>query len=214
MPRSPAHKKRKPSLTGEPYGGSLRGEIAYRAARLIADDGITDIASAKQKAARQMGVAGNSCLPDNLEIDAALRAQQSIFQSNCQPQECRSLLENAIVVMRKFDGYSPRLVGAVLNGTANRFSPIELEIVADDAKQLEMFLTNEGVRFKTHISHRKKPQPGEAQCDNLVYELSFREIPIRITLFPRHADRSAHHSRQSLKYARANLADVESLLDN
>ena len=52
---------------------NLRQHIAYLAARLMAEDGVADYATAKNKAARQAGLADLNLLPDNSEIDAALR---------------------------------------------------------------------------------------------------------------------------------------------
>ena len=46
---------------------NLRSHLAYLAARLIAEDGVGDYASAKQKAARQAGLADANLLPDNSE---------------------------------------------------------------------------------------------------------------------------------------------------
>lgn len=190
----------------------LRGEIAYRAARLIAEDGITSFAAAKQKAARQMGITEQGLLPGNHEIDDALRAYQSIFQGNTQPQECRVLRQISVDVMRWLDRFSPWLVGTVLSGTANSFSQIELEIVGDDeAKHLEMFFFNEGVPFETRVERAVQTQRTDTLNDIVIYEISFHECQIDITFYPNQAMRTAHHSCESLKHARAKLVDIERL---
>ena len=195
---------------------NVRSEIAYLAARLIAEDGITDFAAAKQKAARQLGIADQGAMPDNVEVDAALKSHQALFQRDSQPQECRTLRQIAIEVMRGLDRFSPWLVGAVLTGSANRFSPIEIEIVADDAKQLEMFFLNIGTPFDTRIKRASQGSRGHTANDTSndisIYEISFNEIPILIAFYPNHAVRAAHHPRGSLKHARAQLADIEALL--
>ena len=46
---------------------NLRRHIAYIAARLMAEDGVPDYASAKLKAARQAGLADSHLLPDNAD---------------------------------------------------------------------------------------------------------------------------------------------------
>ena len=191
---------------------NVRSEIASLAARLIAEDGITDLAAAKQKAARQLGITDQASLPDNVEVDAALKSHQALFQRDSQPLECRTLRQIAIEVMRGLDRFSPWLVGAVLTGSANRFSPIELEIVADDAKQLEMFFFNIGTPFDTRIKRARHARRGDLLIDISIYEISFKEIPILIAFYPNHAVRAAHHPRGSLKHPRAQLADVEALL--
>ena len=52
----------------------LRREIAALAARMMAEDGISDFGFAKRKAARQLGVTERDALPNNDEIEAELRA--------------------------------------------------------------------------------------------------------------------------------------------
>ena len=191
---------------------SLRGEIAYLAARLIAEDGICDFAAAKQKAARQLGVTTQSVLPDNRELDAALRSHQVIFQSNSQPIECHALRQIAADVMRWLDRFSPWLVGTVLSGSANRFSRIELEIVADDAKQMEIFFFNEGMQFETRSRRVNRMKTSATQNEISIYEISFNEFPVFIAFYPRHAMRVDWQQRDSLDHARAKLADVEALI--
>ena len=195
---------------------NVRSEIAYLAARLIAEEGITDFAAAKQKAARQLGIADQGSLPDNVEVDAALKSHQALFQRDSQPQECRGLRQIAIEVMRGLDRFSPWLVGAVLTGSANRFSTIEIEIVADDAKQLEMFFLNIGTPFDTRIKRASQTPRGStangSANDISIYEISFKEIPVLIAFYPNHSVRAAHHPCGSLRHARAQLADVEALL--
>ena len=212
-------KRRKRSSHGdsaETPHRNVRSEIAYLAARLIAEDGITDFAAAKQKAARQLGITDEGSLPDNVEVDAALKSHQALFQRDSQPLECRALRQIAIEVMRGLDRFSPWLVGAVLNGSANRFSPIEIEIVADDAKQLEMFFFNIGTPFDMRIKRARQTPTGSTANENVndisIYEISFKEIPILIAFYPNHAVRATHHPRGSLKHAHAQLADVEALL--
>ena len=53
---------------------NLRLHIAYLAARMIAEDGVADYASAKQKAARQAGLSDANLLPDNAEVKQAIQA--------------------------------------------------------------------------------------------------------------------------------------------
>ena len=190
----------------------LTGEIAYLAARLIAEDGMTNFGAAKQKAARQMGIAERGLLPDDHEIESALKSHRAIFQNDSQSQECHALRQAAVDVMRWLNRFSPWLVGGVLSGSANRFSRVELEIVTDDTKRLEMFLFNEGTAFETRIERAIHMRPNHTRNDIVIYEISFNEFPITIACYRDHALRSALRPRESLKHARAQLMDVEVLL--
>lgn len=46
----------------------LRQRIAQLAARMMADEGITDYSHAKRKAGRQLGITEDHCMPTNVEI--------------------------------------------------------------------------------------------------------------------------------------------------
>ena len=70
---------------------NLRRHIAYLAARLMAEDGVSDYATAKWKAARQAGLGDSNLLPDNSEIEAALREYQGLYQKDDQPARLRHL---------------------------------------------------------------------------------------------------------------------------
>src|SRR5262249_44501735 len=63
---------------------NLRRHLAHQAARLMAVDGVADFAAAKWKAARQAGLADSNLLPDNEEIEEALREYQALYQSEDQ----------------------------------------------------------------------------------------------------------------------------------
>ncbi len=194
---------------------NVRGEIANLAARLIAADGTTNFADAKQKAARQIGVTDQGSLPHNHEIDTALRAYLSIFQGDSQPQECRDLRQIAVEVMLWLDRFSPWLVGSVLSGTANRFSQIELEIVDEDTKRLELFFLNERMAFETRVAPAALAISAHHRTASnaiSIYEILFNECPIVIWCFPDQAARSAQRPRASLNHARARLKDVEALI--
>ena len=186
--------------------------MANLAARLIAADGTTSFADAKLKAARQLGVTDQGALPDNHEIDAALKTYLSIFQGDSQPGECRDLRRIAVETMRWLDRFSPWLVGSVLGGTANRFSQIELEIVDADAKRLALFFLNERVEFETRVARAISAHHRRALNAISIYEILFNECPIVIWCFPDQAARSAQRPRESVYHARARLKDVEALL--
>ena len=127
---------------------NLRRHIAYIAARMMAEDGIADYATAKQKAARQAGLADAALLPDNHEIEDALREYQELYLKDEQPAQLRLLREIAVKVMRDFAEFRPVLVGSVLNGTAGQFSDVNLQLFTDDPKALTIFLINRRYRFE------------------------------------------------------------------
>ena len=202
---------------------ALRLEIATRAARLIAEEGL-DYAGAKRRAAREItgdwrnSVRGD-CLPDNAQVENEVRAYQALFMADTQPARLRALRVAAVQAMRWLSAFRPHLVGTVLNGTAGDHSDIRLQLYCDSAKEVEIFLINAGVDFETSESNRH----GRAASEP-VETLSFvwrkpwvrGESPapsegVHVTILRVEDLRIAN---RTVAAERADLADVEALLAN
>jgi hypothetical protein len=123
-----------------------RQHIAQLAARLMAEDGIEDYGAAKRKAARQAGAHTLQQLPDNEEIEVALREYRALYCSE-HPQQLRVLRELALEVMDEFEAFQPQLTGAVLRGSAGRYAPIQLLLFADNSKIIEHRLLDQNIPF-------------------------------------------------------------------
>jgi hypothetical protein len=126
-----------------------RSAIAVQAARLMAQDGIEDYAMAKRKAARQLGMHDTRSLPNNAEIDAALREYQIIYQPDGQRQRTQLLREQAADIMRELVEFNPHLTGSVLSGIAGPYATIHLQLYTDSAKAVELFLLGRGQAYRT-----------------------------------------------------------------
>jgi hypothetical protein len=187
----------------EAHDRSLRLHIATIAARIIADDGLTDFLAAKKKAARHLGCAPNVSLPKNHELEAALREHMAIFQRESQPQEREISRE----VMGRLHQFSPHLVGPVLSGTANRFSKIELELIVEDEKAFELFLLNSNSAYELVASGSRN-----FQRQRRSYELNFKDMPILVKMFTSTTDRAQQASCGGKKNGYADISGVEALL--
>ena len=126
----------------------MRERRAHRAAKLMAEDGITDHAYAKRKAAKQLGASDTHHLPSNEEIDAALRSFRQLFQHETHPEILRRLREEALATMRLLVNFHPCLTGSVLSGTAGEQSDINLILFSDDEKAVLLFLLKNNLAFK------------------------------------------------------------------
>ena len=189
---------------------NIRSHIAYLAARLMAEDGVADYGAAKQKAARQAGLADANLLPDNQEIEEALREYQELYQKDDQPAHLRHLREVAVKVMREFEGFRPALVGAVLSGTAGQFSDVNLHLYTDDPKALSMFLLNKRYRFEEGT---KRVQRGGRFDEVPQISLEVDDVTVTMTVLDPDDERSAARLRADDETPlRARLADVEALL--
>ena len=122
--------------------------IASAAARLMAEDGITDYVQAKRKAAQGLGLPENTRLPDNAEVEAELRSYQRLFQDEAQRQRIDHLRKVAREIMSLVQRFNPYLTGSVLDGTAGRHSEIDIQLFTDSAKDVEIFLLNQRIDYE------------------------------------------------------------------
>lgn len=126
----------------------MRQRIAHSAARIMAEDGVEDFGLAKRKAAKQLGAADTRNLPDNVEIEQALRTYQQLYQAEEQEARTRALRREAAAMMRVLERFNPYLIGAVLSGSAGRYAAIELQLFTDSAKDVELHLLNRDQPFR------------------------------------------------------------------
>jgi len=126
----------------------MREQLAHQAAKLMAEDGITDHAFAKRKAARQLGAADTQHLPSNQEVDDALHSYRALYQQGSHPGILRQLREEALDTMHLLAEFHPYLTGSVLSGTAGEHSDLNLMLFSDDAKAVLLFLLKHKIDFE------------------------------------------------------------------
>ena len=194
----------KPRITRE---NPARREIASVAARLMAEDGIDDYGYAKRKAARQLGLPDDEALPTNAEVEAELRTYQGLYQSEEQPALLKELRLAALGAMRFLADFRPYLTGPVLDGTAGRYAEVEIELFAESAKEVEIFLINRGVRYE----HARVPQ-GPGEMPEAVLDREWEGTPVRLSILSETAERTRRINRAGKVHERARISAVESLL--
>lgn len=184
----------------------MREQLAHNTARLIAEDGITDFAFAKRKAARQMGAPETHHLPSNQEVEEALRSFRALYQHDSHPGVLRALREQALRTMQQLSQFHPYLTGSVLNGTAGEQSDINLVVFSDDEKAVLLFLLKHGIEFeggewRVSLAGRMQTVPSFT----LQTEIG---VPLHLTVLPD----SARHSSGRKHETHANIAAVTALL--
>lgn len=122
--------------------------IAQECARIMLDEGVRDYAAAKRKAAQRLMVDGRASLPSNLEIEAAMLERRRLFADADELAELQELREAALQVMRRLGGFEPRLVGAVLKGTAGVGARATVHVFADTPEELLFALMDRGLRYR------------------------------------------------------------------
>jgi len=188
-----------------------RQRVAYEAARLIARHGLQDYRQAKLKAAQQLGILDDASLPRDAEVQAQLREYQSLFQGAEQPRQLRLRREAALEAMQFFERFQPRLVGSVLDGTADANSPVRLQVFSDDADAFAHFLIDARLPASQLVERRLRldreqvagfPAWGFA-ADGLAFEITV--LPPELL---RHAPLGADHKPMP----RASLAALRKLI--
>jgi len=122
-----------------------RHRLAHEAARLMAEGGIRDYHQAKLKAAERLGIHDDASLPRNREIEDALREYQRLFLGDAQAEALRLRREAALQSLGFFRRFQPRLVGRVLDGTADVHTAITLHLHADDPDEVAHVLADAGI---------------------------------------------------------------------
>ena len=197
--------RRKPAPPASQY---VRRSIASVAARLMADDGISDFAVAKRKAARQLGASESESLPSNDEIEVELRSYQELFHDEEHRDRLRELRTAALDVMTALAEFRPCLTGAVLEGTAGRYAFIELDLFADSSKDVEIFLLSRQVRYAID----EAPHHGNFLPETRL-RIEWEDEEVQLNVYPLGAERDAQRSPHSGKVRhRARASAVAALL--
>lgn len=186
-----------------------RENLAYLAARILAEDGTQDYASAKRKAARQAGAPSTQQLPDNREIEAALRSWQSLYQGESHASRLRVLRGAAVAAMKLLAPFNPWLTGSVLAGTAGPHSDVNLQLFSDDGKALELSLLNFQQEYQVG---KRKVRIGDRTLDASIIGFFMQGISVNALLLPFDLQRIVQKTGDGRIVERARLAQVEALL--
>ena len=189
-----------------------RQQVAHEAAKLMVESGIRDYHLAKRKAAERLGMAESRDLPRNDEIEREREAYQRLFGDEERSRHVASLRRHALEAMRLLEPFGPRLVGPVLNGTADRHSEVCLHLFSDPPEAVAMFL----------LDHRIAHDQGEArirfQADGHERLPAFRflagDVPVELVVFSARVRRRSPLSPvDGRPMRRAKLAEVAALVE-
>lgn len=193
--------------------GRIRQNIAQEAARIILESGKRDFYSAKRKAVNNLGGEDTFPMPSNKEVEQALVEYQQIFHAHTQPQLLTKLRQAALKAMELFSPFEPRLTGAVLSGTTDKNSPINLHVFTDTAEELNLFLMHHHIPFE--LQERRLRYTTEYSQAHPVYCFLAGEHHIELTLFPMRGKRQIPLSIIDGKsMPRATINTVRALLEN
>lgn len=182
-----------------------RASIASAAARLMAEDGITDFHFAKKKALRQLGLPEHTALPDNAEVEAELRTYWTLYQDEEHQELLQQLRQTALELMELLADFRPYLTGSVLEGTAGPHSRIDILLFADSAKEVEIFLLNQGIDCRHEEARNERAEA--------VLVVETEDAEANLVIFPPTLERTAFKYRDGRTRERARIEAVATLLE-
>jgi len=192
----------------------LRRALAQEAARIMVEHGIRDFFAAKRKAAERLGVTdGAAVLPKNTEIEVALAEYQRLFGGESHTESLQAQRRAALSAMRYLREFEPRLVGAVLSGTATEHSEVQLHLFADRAESVTLKLMDEGIPHE--VTEKRVRMNAERVLAYPGVRFAVDNQAFDVTVFPTDGIRQAPVSPvDGRPMRRASALEVEGLLSS
>ena len=186
--------------------------LAQEAARIIVDQGVRDYRAAKTKAAERLGFNSRGSLPRNAEIERAVSDHLQLFGRESHADFLNIMRRVAISAMEVLKSFTPRLVGPVLNGTADPNSVVNLHVFADSPELVATALTDLGVSCRPYERRIRSRRDNTETFAGFQFVLE--DASIEATVFPVDGIRQAPLSPINGKpMRRADVNAVGALLE-
>lgn len=177
----------------------------------MAEHGVDDYGFAKRKAAERLGVGEHAVLPKNSEVEAALVEYQRLFAADSHASSLESQRTAALEAMRILAPFEPRLVGAVLTGTATEHQEVLLHVFSDSAEAVSLLLLDSGIHYR--VGARRVRLTAERVEQYPSVEFTVNDVEVEAIVFPRDGIRQAPLSPTDGKpMRRMGTVDLEQLL--
>lgn len=189
----------------------LRRSIAAEAARLVVDQGVRNLSIARRKAAQRLAINHPLALPSLPEIQQEVHQRLRLFAPPERASWLAARRRAALEAMRFFVRFEPRLVGGLLDGTADRHSAICLHLFADDATEVIAWLREHAIPWEE--GKRRLRLDREREADFPVFRFVAGEDLVDLTVLPLRMLHQPPLERGSERpLPRASLATVERLI--
>jgi hypothetical protein len=182
----------------------IRFQVAHKAAQMMAEEGISDYAFAKRKAAKFFGLVDGDALPSNDEINDAIKEHQAIFFDEEHEASLKILRLEALSLMKKLNAFNPHLTGSVLDGTVGRYPTIHIQIYADSMKEVEFFLLNHNITYETRDRKSRNKDPMQDKKNIPVLTLEGSMGPIKLIIY--------HIDDLKINKTKASVEDLEEII--
>jgi len=155
----------------------------------MVEHGIHDFRQAKRKAAERFGVRAAGALPSNAQIHERLVERQRLFSPEDHDLHLAKLRRLAAALMEPLEEFRPRLVGAVLDGTATINAIVELHVFSDAPEDVAAVLEVHGNRVHDSQRRYRFGRDDISQIPGFALMLDAEEVEVMV--FP---ERGSHHA--------------------
>jgi len=184
--------------------------LVQEAARILCEEAVLDYRAAKLKAAQRLGLGGNTPLPDNARIQAAVIDYQRLFGGREYAEQLRRLRGTAVQAMRLLVEFQPRLSGAAVSGAITSAHRVQLHVFADKPEALDLFFEHRHIPYRQDDRVYRYPGGTEESVPLLRFEAG--EIGVDVAMFGEDDLRRAPLSpSDGLQAKRLSLAEAEVL---
>ncbi len=163
-------------------GNAYQEHLAYEAARILIEQGLTDLELARRKAAERVGIADRRQWPSNALIKEAVLTQQRLFASASCQTEARLLKGEIAQAMRMLSAFSPRLIGLALHGLTNRKQGVELLVFAERSEDVLLALMSWEIPYR--IGERSLRYADGQRITHPMFGFLANEIPFKLIVVP------------------------------
>lgn len=176
----------------------------------MAEGSVSDLQQARRKAAERLGIRDEASLPRHDEIEDALKQHRRLFNGR-QHADMLALKRNAALhAMTFFREFSPRLVGGVLDGTADANAPVVLHLHADAPETVALFLDQHRIPAESRMRRLRLDRQRGIDVDAWLF--SADGLAFEVTVLPlsclRHAPLSNLDERPMRRASRSQLAGL------
>lgn len=192
---------------------SSKTEIAATAARMVVEEGL-EYGPAKRRAVKLLGLNARAGLPDNAEVEDAVREYIALFCADTQPGELLALRRLALVWMERMSAFRPHLAGAVWHGTATRLSDIHIQLFCDDPKSAEIALIDHRVAYEPRTVTGFQGEPVEALSLSSISRELGEAIGVHLMVYDHDDLRGALKPDARGRTPRGDLSAVRAILQN
>jgi hypothetical protein len=176
------------SMSARVRTNSLKERLAYEAARIMVEQGLSDFDRAKRKAAERMGNPDRRQWPSNEAVQEAVLAHRRLFLGHAHERDCLDLRENALEAMKTFQDFRPRLIGPALSGAGDSHTGIELLLFAERPEEVLFALMEQRIPWQDAERGFRYPD-GQRQTHPL-FRFMAGGMPVKLIVLPLRAVRN------------------------